>query len=102
MPRRVRLLILFLLPPAIATVLWLRSGREHLTKSMKSVEIRRHDDLFGGDEIVHEFKRGPIAGYFVGLDAVAVATVASVVLVGVSWITTRRPAQRDPAPENPS
>lgn len=100
MPRRVRLLTLFLLPPAIATLLWLRSGREHLTKSMKSVEIRRHDDLFGGDEIVHEFKRGPIAGYFVGLDAVAATTLASVLLVGVSWITTRRRTETEAASEN--
>ena len=90
MPRRARLLLLFLLPPAIATLLWVRSGREHLTKSMKAVEVRRHDDLFGGEEIVHEFKHGPIAGYFVGLDTVAVTTIASAVLAGASWYTTHR------------
>ena len=90
---RCRWPLLFLIPPLIALGLWLGSGREHLTKQTKFVEVRMHDELFG-EAIEHRYLRGRIGGYFIGLDAVAVTTLVCGLLAGVSWYVTCRRSKK--------
>lgn len=81
------------------STLWLFSGRERLTKSTKHVEVVQEDDLFGDMEKRIELRRGPILGYYVGLDAVAgVAAAVGLISAGRAIVRRRRARRKGVAP----
>jgi hypothetical protein len=80
--------------PLLAAVLWLVSGRQIFTQAERAVTIQVPDKLFGGMNTETHFVRGPIFGYYVGLDAVVVTTFVCVVIGGVSWLLRRRRERR--------
>lgn len=69
--------------------MWLGSGREILTKSSRAVEIEVYDDVFGDSLPRTELVRGPIWGYYIGLDAVA-ATASLFLLFVITIVVIRR------------
>jgi hypothetical protein len=77
--------------PLVAAVLWMSSGREILTKSGKIVAVTVTDELFGGTNVEQRLVRGPLLGYYIGLDVVGAAAAMAVAggLVWL-WITRRR------------
>lgn len=77
--------LICILPPLAALGLWAGSGRENLTKSTKNVQVEAVDDVFGDRITRTEARRGPVFGYFVGLDAVAGAAAVGLMAGGV-WI----------------
>jgi hypothetical protein len=81
--------------PVIASLLWLSSGRERLTKHERFVTIQRTDDLFGGTETVSTAVPGPrwTFGYYVGLDAVGMTVAVSLVFGAAWWWLGRHRAQ---------
>jgi len=81
--------VLLILVSAVPTGLWLGSGCEVLTKSSKAVEIEVISELFG--DTIHEIQlaRGPIFGYFVGLDVVALVSSLFLAVVGMTAIVRR-------------
>lgn len=90
--RVVSLLLLSLLP-LVTAGLWLLSGRETLTKPMKYVQVEQKDELFGDVTPVNQEVRGPIFGYFIGVDAVVLTAAFAGVAAGVVlWLTGRRRA----------
>lgn len=70
--------------------LWLASGREILTKSAKAVSVSARDELFGETFVQQKMVRGPVLGYYVGLDLVIVVTAVCLVLSIVAWWVARR------------
>lgn len=70
--------LLAAIPPVITLGAWLGSGRETFSKTERVVEVSVQDDLFGDTTTRKEFRRGPLAGWYVGLDAVAGVTALSV------------------------
>lgn len=77
--------------PVLVVALWVVSGRETLTKPFKFVQIQQRDELFGDVTPVNQEVRGPILGYFIGLDAVVLTTAFTGVASGVVlWLTGRR------------
>jgi hypothetical protein len=92
--RRVAPVWVFLvLLPVVTCVLWLSSGREMLTKSSRAIEFELQDAMFGDTINETHFVPGPILGYYIGLDAVAVTFGffwAMLALAGVlRWIRTK-------------
>jgi hypothetical protein len=79
----------------LAGILWLASGREVLTKPARVVSVTQTDPLFGDTMVVQEFVRGPVFGYYVGLDLVLAAALVSLVVAGVLWLLARHRAWRD-------
>lgn len=79
--------------PVIALVCWSISGRVVFTTSQRPVD-KVETDLFGSQNTVKVFEPGPLAGYCVGLDAVAaaggVAVAAAAVIALVQWRATKR------------
>jgi hypothetical protein len=73
----------------IALGLWLLSGRQGLTKRELSVTVEVRDELVGDIVTREEFQRGPIFGYYVGLDAVGLTAAAGVLASGLTWALTR-------------
>lgn len=80
--------------PLLAVALWLGSGREVLTKPQRAVDVQITDKLFGDTIVETKFVRGPVFGYYVGLDLVIVATGACMAIGGISWIVGHRRARR--------
>ncbi len=79
---------------AVVFGLWLASGRETLTKHTRFVDVVVADDLFGDANVEKRPVRGPILGYYVGLDAAAAAAAAALVIAGVvGRCCGRRPAE---------
>jgi hypothetical protein len=76
--------------PVAAAALWLYGGREVLTKSGKAVSVTVTDELFGGTNTEPQFVRGPVCGYYVGLDAVVAVTAAAVAAAIIWWLVARR------------
>lgn len=93
MSRRTKLL-LPLLAPMLALVLWLCSGRENLTKPGRPVDVSVIDETFGGVNTHTELQPGPILGYYVGLDAIAIATLAAAAGSTGIWLLSWRAARR--------
>ena len=85
--------------PVLTGVLWLSSGHEVLTKSGKNVAVTVQDELFGGTEAELRFVRGPLLGYYVGLDAVGVVTAVAVASGAIWWWAARRRRPPEPLPE---
>ncbi len=83
-----------------AAGLWESSGRERLTKNGKSVNVTVKDDVFGDSVERTEFKPGPILGWYIGLDAVAITTGAACLATIVTLIATRNRGQQVALPEN--
>lgn len=81
---------------AIVLALWVASGRVSLTKSSRSVTVQVRDDLFGDVTAREEFERGPIFGYFIGLDAVGAIFSACIIASVVAWVLTRGRAGQAP------
>lgn len=81
---------------AIVVVLWLASGREPLSKSGRSVTVEVRDDLFDDVTSRVQFERGPILGYFVGLDAVLATTGAAAIATGIVLVAHRLRTPRGP------
>jgi hypothetical protein len=79
--------------PVVVLVLWVSSGREVLTKAEKAQAVQVADPLFGGTDTEQHFVRGPVAGYYVGLDLVAVTACASLGACAVAWWIKRRKAR---------
>src|SRR5437764_222747 len=79
--------------PVVAVALWIGSGRETFTKHAKVVQVEARDDVFGDAVTEARIVRGPILGYFVGLDIVIVSAAASLV-IGMSAGILRRRAQK--------
>ena len=83
--------------PLIAAALWISSGRETLTKSGKMIAVTVTDELFGGANVEQRLVRGPLLGYYVGLDVVGAAAAAAVAGGLVWWLVARlrrRPVQQ--------
>lgn len=74
--------------------LWQWSGGEIYTKSGKPITEQQRD-AFGDVQNVIVMRPGPLAGYYLGLDVVAVVVGASFVAVGVVW-TVHRLRSRSP------
>ena len=74
----------------LTLALWLASGRASLTKSARNVTVEVRDELFGDVTTREDFERGPIFGYFIGLDAVTVVAGTAVVASGLAWFLTRK------------
>jgi hypothetical protein len=80
--------------PAAVWVAWLGSGRDVFTAPEKAVEVAVRDPLFG-DTVEHtEMRRGPIGGYYVGLDLALAVTVAALVVGGLAWWLIGRGGRR--------
>ncbi len=87
-----RLLILAspaLLPVALA-ILWLASGREVFTKSARMQTVAVPNALFGGTDIQQQSIPGPVGGYYIGLDFVAIAVLIALAASLALWWATRR------------
>lgn len=86
--------------PLLFAALWFFSGRERLTKREKIVELDVLDDTFGDRITRVESRRGPVLGYFIGLDAVVIAAAAGIAIGGVGWWIHRRHARSSTVKEN--
>lgn len=75
--------------PVLALVLWLVSGREHLTKRFRIVPVQVSDDLFGGTDVVHQDLPGPIFGYYIGSDIVLGSVLLALAGVLLWWFLRR-------------
>ena len=85
--------------PLVCFGLWFGGGRETLTKSLRAVEAEKHDEVFGDQIDRTFFVHGPVLGYFVGLDAVAITCGLSLTLLTFAgW----RRARRRPNPSEPA
>lgn len=82
--------VAFVVLPVFTCCLWVGSGRETLTKPRRAVEIEVQDELFGDSFKELRLVRGPIFGYYIGLDAVAVTGALSMSLVGAARAMSRR------------
>jgi hypothetical protein len=91
-PKLIGVVVLLGLPVLVA-VLWLSSGRETLTKSHKIVAVTLSDEIFGGTDVQQRFIRGPLLGYYVGLDLVGTVTAAAIV-TGLIWRWAARRKRR--------
>jgi hypothetical protein len=80
---------------AVVAALWLVSGRERLSKSDRSVTVEVRDP-FGDPMSRVQFERGPIFGYFVGLDAVLLTAGAAAIATGTALIVHRLRTPRGP------
>ncbi len=85
--------------PLLAALLWLASGRETLTKSGKAVEFTVRDELFGDTLVERRLVPGPVLGYYVGLDVVAVTALATLVSGFIWRRVTSHSQQREPPRE---
>ncbi len=82
--------------PAAAWVACLASGREVFTKAGKAAEITTRD-IFGDAQVEIQFQRGPILGYFIGLDLAVAVTVVALMVGGLAWWVHCRHARRQRA-----
>jgi len=82
--------VAFVVLPVFTCCLWVGSGRETLTKPRRAVEIEVEDELFGDSFKELQLVRGPIFGYYIGVDAVMVTGVLSMTLVGSARAMNRR------------
>ena len=76
--------------PLLTAILWLTSGREVFTKSGKPAQLAVVDPLFGDTSTQTQFVRGPIFGFYVGLDGIMMVTLACVAAGAIWWWLTRR------------
>ncbi len=76
--------------PLGAAVLWLASGRQVLTKPTRVVDVQVKDPLFGDTIDEKRFVRGPVFGWYVGLDSVIGVSAGSLVVAGGAWVLGRR------------
>jgi hypothetical protein len=79
-------------------VAWLASGRETFTKSGKALEVGVRNELFGDVDLQVQLQRGPIFGYYIGLDLAVAVTVAALIILGIVWLSSRRARRRRAAP----
>lgn len=89
---------LFVLP-MITGGLWLVSGRETFTKPRRAVEVEMEADLFGDRSWEMQLIPGPILGYYIGLDAVAVSVALVVVMFGSAEAIKRTRHRQHMVPE---
>jgi hypothetical protein len=87
--------------PVLTAVLWLASGRQALTKSNRIVSVTVTDELFGGANVEQQLVRGPLLGYYVGLDLVGAVTVAAVICALIWWWIARRRGRKPEAEKSP-
>lgn len=80
--------------PVLTAALWLASGREVLTKAERAVTVSVPDRLFGDTNDAVRFVRGPVFGYYVGLDLVIATLVVWLAIVGTCWLLGRRRAHQ--------
>ena len=92
--RKLTLRILQLGIPLVVGVLWGASGWEVLTKSAKAVDVEVADELFGDTIVQTELIRGPILGYYVGIDLVIAAILLSTTAGALHWLWGRRRARK--------
>ncbi len=71
-------------------VAWLASGHEVFTKSGKALEVGVRDQLFGDVQLQVQLQRGPVLGYYIGLDLAIAVTVAALIVFGLVWLSIRR------------
>ncbi len=90
MARRISTLVLIGLP-VTAVTLWLVSGREIHTRYARVIDVQVRDDLFGETFVQHQMVRGPILGYYVGLDLVILVAIACLATWAITrWVMRRR------------
>jgi hypothetical protein len=94
-PRWQVAVILFAIP-AFLLVLWAVSGREFHTKTHKAVAVAVRDEVFGDTTIEEKFIRGPLLGYYIGIDAVIVFAFLALAATGVYWWWSLRRERRTP------
>jgi len=80
--------------PLLTAALWAGSGAERLTKPVRYVERQVRDELFGDVQSETQPVRGPVLGYFVGLDAVAGMTFGCAAAAAFTWFWQRRAGRR--------
>jgi hypothetical protein len=78
------------LPVLVVALLWLASGRGVFTASGKAVPVAVRDTLFGDTTVETRFVSGPVFGYYIGLDAVVVLAVLTLVSGLIWWWIARR------------
>ena len=77
---------------------WLASGREVFSKSGKALEVGVRNELFGDVELQVQLQRGPVLGYYIGLDLAIAVTVVALIIFGMVWLSSRRGRRRPAAP----
>jgi uncharacterized protein (TIGR03382 family) len=87
--------------PVLTFILWLASGRETLTKSVRNVEVSVRDELFGDFTLEVRPVRGAILGYYIGLDLVIGVTIAATVAAVAWWWIARRRRSAAPMEASP-
>lgn len=101
--RRLAGLVIVIGIPVLLAVLWLASGRETFTKSGKPTEVLVQDPLFGDTLTETRFARGPILGYYIGLDLVLLSVLAALIVAAAWWwLARRRRRLSNPAKETPA
>jgi hypothetical protein len=70
--------------------MWAFGGRERLTKSGRAVQVQERDELFGDVTSHVELQPGPVFGFYVGLDVVAITALIAAVVTLVTIRMTRR------------
>ncbi|HOO17631.1 MAG: hypothetical protein KBH81_04325 [Phycisphaerae bacterium] len=93
--RKIAGLMILVGVPLLAAVLWLASGRETFTKSGRAVEVAVRDPLFGDMVTETRLERGPIFGYYIGLDLLLLALLLAVVVGAVWWLLARHRRRLD-------
>jgi hypothetical protein len=92
-PKYTRWLVVIGLP-LLAWAAWLASGREVFTKGGKAVQVAVRNELFGDTDLQTQWARGPLFGWYVGLDVAVLVTLAALVAAGVLWWRMRRQRRR--------
>jgi hypothetical protein len=96
-------LIILIGVPVLFAILWLVSGHGVFTKSGEATEVVVRDPLFGDTLTETRFVRGPIFGYYVGLDLLLLSVVAALIAAAIWWLLARRRRRRaDSAKETPA
>ena len=82
--------------PAFLLILWAVSGREFHTKTHKAVAVETRDEVFGDVIVQEQFIRGPLLGYYIGIDAVIVSALLALAVSGAYWWWSARRDRQTP------
>jgi hypothetical protein len=83
--------------PLLTALLWIASGREVFSKSGKAAQVAVRDALFGDTTVQTQFVPGPIFGWYIGLDLVAVVALVCLAAGSAWWWLARRRRALEPS-----